>query len=473
MGNCASIQDYEEIEIIGRGSFGEVHKIKNKKTNKIYAMKILHQDHPCILPFIGANYFSFNDEQRPAIIFKYAANGSLDRILEFGRQYERVPFWDNTMKLCCIYGIALGMSYLHKNNIIHYDLKPSNILLDEYLFPLITDFGISQILDNKKKNLPATTLNGTIYYTAPEIWGKQKITYACDVYSFAFVLYSILTNEEPYMNYNQYEFFMNVIHNGERPEMNSKIPPPFQSLIQRCWSQNPSERPTFDEIVDEISGKKEYLLNDVDSSKFYKYVELMSQNKTELIEKEFEKIDIKKELKKDPVFDQAYETLFKECISKLNELPKSKKGTIINTIYKNESKVNFYKIKINSNEIKALYEDKTLNSDHFINILRFFRKISIHLQFPSQNFESIMKILMMIKDSKMNKLKIILNVSGVNAIGEEFKNNSAISKVKINPPLTSIKEDAFRGCISLKLVKFPNGLLSIESSIFRMCENLK
>lgn len=108
-------------------------------------------NHPCILPFIGASYFSFNDELRPAIVVKYAVNGSLDHLLEYGKQYERIPFWDNTQILCCIYGISSAMSYLHAQGIIHYDLKPSNILLDEFLQPLVSDLGISRILDDKKE----------------------------------------------------------------------------------------------------------------------------------------------------------------------------------------------------------------------------------------------------------------------------------------------------------------------------------
>lgn len=119
MGNSSSIHNYISIEIIGRGSFGEVHKVKNKETNEIYAIKVLHTEfnknlenymkalnneieiysklnHPCILPFIGASYFSFNDELRPAIVVKYAVNGSLDHLLEYGKQYERIPFWDST-----------------------------------------------------------------------------------------------------------------------------------------------------------------------------------------------------------------------------------------------------------------------------------------------------------------------------------------------------------------------------------------
>ena len=70
-----------------------------------------------------------------------------------------------------IYGIASIMSYLHENDIIHRDLKLDNILFDDYLFPKISDFGLSKVMNRNNSNVLQSSkgIKGTIVYLAPEI----------------------------------------------------------------------------------------------------------------------------------------------------------------------------------------------------------------------------------------------------------------------------------------------------------------
>ena len=90
------------------------------------------------------NPCNFKQKTKPTIITEYASNGSLDRIIELERLNMAIPEWDDTKKLINLYGIAMGMSYLHSKHIIHRDLKPANIFLDDHLYPKIGDFGLSK-----------------------------------------------------------------------------------------------------------------------------------------------------------------------------------------------------------------------------------------------------------------------------------------------------------------------------------------
>ena len=104
--------------------------------------------------------------------------------------------WDDTKKLINIYGIASGMSYLHSHKVIHRDLKLENILLDEYLNPKISDFGLSKIIDFLSISMNVQSqrgLKGTPIYIAPEIYAEEEYSKSSDVYAFAFIVYEIIT----------------------------------------------------------------------------------------------------------------------------------------------------------------------------------------------------------------------------------------------------------------------------------------
>ena len=85
------------------------------------------------------------------------------------------------------------MSFLHSHNIIHRDLKPDNILMDEFLHIKIADFGLSKIQHLNSSN---NSFNSS--YIAPEIWEDCNYTKAGDVYSFAIIVYEIMSTDKPY-----------------------------------------------------------------------------------------------------------------------------------------------------------------------------------------------------------------------------------------------------------------------------------
>jgi len=137
---------------------------------------------------------------------------------------------------------AKGMEYLHSLGIIHRDLKTGNLLLSDDDRVKVADFGVSRLVTEK-----ATKAVGTPMYMAPEILGGEKYALSSDVYSYAFVLWEMVTREVPYGKLTPWEITKGVCEEGLRPEIPEECP--FQELIAVCWSSDASKRPTFTKII--------------------------------------------------------------------------------------------------------------------------------------------------------------------------------------------------------------------------------
>ncbi|KHJ82994.1 hypothetical protein OESDEN_17311 [Oesophagostomum dentatum] len=126
---------------------------------------------------------------------EYCPNGQLGDVLKS----DRVIGWQEW----CSWSrqIAEGMEYLHKNKVIHRDLKSPNILFDEEGVVKICDFGTSH--QQKKQNSTVMSFCGTVSWMAPEMIKKQPCCEKVDVYSYGVVLWELLTREQPYKNINQ------------------------------------------------------------------------------------------------------------------------------------------------------------------------------------------------------------------------------------------------------------------------------
>ena len=233
-------------------------------------------NHPSIIRFYGCSKTDFKNYPRPTIITEYAPNGTLKNIIEYEQSSISHKYWDDTKKLICIYGIASGMSYLHHNNIIHRDLKTENILMDEYLLPKISDFGLSKVNSTEISSLNVDSISGlkrTPKYMAPELFNEGKYSESTDVYAFSIVVYEIVTANEAFQNLNFFTL-ITKIRSNERPDI-SGIQEPMRSLIQRCWSQNPLERPNFDQIVAELKENHDFITDLVDENEFIEYVDFV------------------------------------------------------------------------------------------------------------------------------------------------------------------------------------------------------
>jgi serine/threonine protein kinase len=133
--------------------------------------------------------FCFEKNMR-AVVYEYMGNGSLDKYLF---HEKNILGFEKLHEIAV--GTARGVAYMHeecKQRIIHYDIKPENILLDEKFCPKVADFGLAKLCNREKTHITMTGGRGTPGYAAPEMWMPFPITHKCDVYSFGMLLFEII-----------------------------------------------------------------------------------------------------------------------------------------------------------------------------------------------------------------------------------------------------------------------------------------
>ena len=245
-------------------------------------MKIISQlNHPSIQRVIGFSMVNFKHHHKSVIIREFSKNQTLFDILKKERENKgKKSNFSFTKKLINIYGIASGMSYLHSNNILHRELRTKNIFLDDDLKPKITEFGFFIKPANSKKMKSESHRNDEDipYYLSPEILQSNDQTKESDVYSFAFVVFEILTSEVPFQNVKSYnQFFNEVVKKCSRPSLGDKIPIIYANLISSCWEQNPKLRPSFTSIVNELKNNQQYLTDKINKKEFHDYVKFIEK----------------------------------------------------------------------------------------------------------------------------------------------------------------------------------------------------
>ena len=205
-----SRDDFDEIKVLGRGSFGKVILVRYKKNNQLYAMKILkkavimmkkEEDHTKterkILekishPFIVSLFFAFQDENKLYLITEFMQGGELFYHLHREKFFsiDRTKFYAAE--------IVLALEHLHRNNCIYRDLKPENILLGKDGHIKLTDFGLSKIVFEEKNNEKAFTICGTPEYLAPEILEDKGYDQTVDWWSLGALIYEMLVGYSPF-----------------------------------------------------------------------------------------------------------------------------------------------------------------------------------------------------------------------------------------------------------------------------------
>jgi hypothetical protein len=195
--------------------------------------------HPNLVTFLGYCL------EPNAIVMEYLPQNLHDYLIENRGKFESQQMLDFA------YDIARGMEYLHRNSIIHRDLKSFNILLDENLNVKIADFGIARV----KTNTSTMTTTGTIAWTAPEILRHESYNEKSDVYSYAIVLWEIVSQGEiPFEDEFQSPMEAGIaVATGQiRPSLPRDADLNWAALIEKCWKEDPATRPSFTEIMDMI-----------------------------------------------------------------------------------------------------------------------------------------------------------------------------------------------------------------------------
>jgi serine/threonine protein kinase len=212
------------------------------------------------------------------LVLEYCDLGSLratlnSRIFHPGSQPDYIAIIHVAMD------VALGMRYLHASNIIHADLKASNILLQsgrECMTAKISDFGLSISKLDPLMSHVSGHFQGTMTHMSPECLLIGKQSFAGDVYSFAITLYELYTAENAFAGIPAAMFGHKVCQEHHRPIFPPGTPIGYRQLAEACWDPLPSARPTFNDVVTALAGlgrdQGEYLDISFDLSDCSKHV---------------------------------------------------------------------------------------------------------------------------------------------------------------------------------------------------------
>ncbi|PON39360.1 Serine/threonine protein kinase [Parasponia andersonii] len=274
---------------LGEGGFGSVYK-GQLRSGSFVAVKMLGKSkangqdfinevatirrihHVNVVRLIGYCV----EGSRRALIYDFVSNGSLDKFI-FSKEGINV-----SLSLVEIYdislGIARGIEYLHRGcdmQILHFDIKPHNILLDENFIPKISDFGLARLcpLDNSIVSL--TAARGTMGYIAPELFYKNigRVSYKADVYSFGMLLME-MANRRKNVNADtensSHIYIPNWIYDkfneGKDIEIDEYVTQEEKEIMQKmviialwCIQLKPCDRPTMSKVIEMLESEFESL----------------------------------------------------------------------------------------------------------------------------------------------------------------------------------------------------------------------
>uniref|UniRef100_M4F847 non-specific serine/threonine protein kinase n=1 Tax=Brassica campestris TaxID=3711 RepID=M4F847_BRACM len=252
--------DVKQLKIekkVASGSYGDLHKgtycsqevaikfLKPERVNteilrefsqEVYIMrKVRHKN---VVQFLGACTRS----PTLCIVTEFMARGSIYDFLH----KQKCAFKLQTLLKVAL-DVAKGMCYLHQNNIIHRDLKTANLLMDEHGLVKVADFGVARV---QIESGVMTAETGTYRWMAPEVIEHKPYSHKADVFSYAIVLWELLTGDIPYAFLTPLQAAVGVVQKGLRPKIPKKTHPRVKGLLERCWQQEPKERPDFEEIIE-------------------------------------------------------------------------------------------------------------------------------------------------------------------------------------------------------------------------------
>ncbi|KAK2399304.1 PR5 receptor kinase [Trifolium repens] len=273
---------------LGEGGYGKVYKGK-LRSGPLVAIKMLgkakgHQSgqdfinevatigrihHTNVVQLVG---FCVEGSKR-ALVYDFMPNGSLDKYIS--SREDHIPLTYKQLYEISL-AVARGIAYLHQGcdmQILHFDIKPHNILLDKDFIAKVSDFGLAKLYPVDNSIVTLTAARGTIGYMAPELFYKNigGVSYKADVYSFGMLLMEIANRRRnlnsnadkssqiffPYWIYNELIEEREIEILGEATDEEKKNVKKMFIIALWCIQLNPNDRPSMDKVIEMLEGATE------------------------------------------------------------------------------------------------------------------------------------------------------------------------------------------------------------------------
>ncbi|CEH18047.1 proliferation-associated serine threonine protein kinase [Ceraceosorus bombacis] len=249
-GSSLTMEAFDLLKVIGKGSFGKVMQVRKRDTSRIYALKTLRKAHivsrsevthtlaertvlaKVNCPFIVPLKFSFQSPDKLYLVLAFVNGGELFHHLQREGRFseERARFY--AAELLC------ALEHLHGFNVIYRDLKPENILLDYTGHIALCDFGLCKL--NMGDSETTNTFCGTPEYLAPELLLGHGYTRAVDWWTLGVLLYEMLTGLPPFYSEDVNEMYRKILQDPLR--FGDEVHSDARSLLTLLLNRNPAER---------------------------------------------------------------------------------------------------------------------------------------------------------------------------------------------------------------------------------------
>jgi serine/threonine protein kinase len=206
--------------------------------------------HPNLVQVYDAGEAEFNGRETSYIVMEYVPGGDLKSLIDRrgrlpGRQLARLG-----EEICA------GLEHAHERGVIHRDIKPHNILLDENGHAKVADFGIARALDTTQATRTGFFL-GTALYSSPEQLQGQRVTPKSDIYSLGTTLYQAAAGEPPFVGQTPIEIASQHVSKSPAPPRSrgAEVSGNLEALILSCLAKEPDDRPTAEEVRSQLDAQ--------------------------------------------------------------------------------------------------------------------------------------------------------------------------------------------------------------------------